>query len=82
MRPAPASDPDGPPVVIVEGAQVAPAVGYRLGALAAAAVWVPQVPAWAKDAPRVKARGARGGAIELADAKGSESTLFVIVAPR
>ncbi len=79
-RPAPASDAEGPAVVIVEGARVAPAVGYRLGKVAAAALWVKQVPAWAKDAPRVRARGARGGAIELADAKGSESTLFMIVA--
>ncbi|HSK02649.1 MAG TPA: hypothetical protein VK932_15465, partial [Kofleriaceae bacterium] len=79
-RPAPASDADGPPVVVVEGARVAPAVGYRLGKVAAPALWVPQVPAWAKAAPRVRARGASGGTIELADARGSESTLFVIVA--
>jgi hypothetical protein len=79
-RPAPASDADGPAVVVVEGARVAPAVGYRLGKVAAPALWVKAVPAWAKDAPRVRARGASGGAIELADARGSESTLFLIVA--
>jgi flagellar hook-length control protein FliK len=81
-RPAPASDADGPPVVIVEGAKATPAVGYRLGKLAAPAVWIKEVPPWAKDAPRVKARGAGVGAIELADPKGSESTLFLILAPR
>jgi hypothetical protein len=81
-RPAPAADAEGPPVVVVEGARAAPAVGYRLGKLAAPALWVKEVPAWAKDAPRVKARGASAGAIELAEPKGSESTLFVILAPR
>jgi hypothetical protein len=80
-RPAPASDAEGPPVVVVAGARAAPAIGYRLGEVAAPAIWVKQVPPWARGAPRVRARGARGGAIELADAKGSESTLFVIVAP-
>lgn len=81
-RPAPASDADGPAVVVVEGARAAPAIGYRLGKVAAPAIWVQDVPAWAKDASRVKARGANAGAIDLAEAKGSESTLFVIVAPR
>ncbi len=81
-RMAAGSDGEGPAVVVVEGARAAPAIGYRLGQVAAPAIWVKQVPAWAKDAPRVKARGASGGAIELAEAKGGESTLFVIVAPR
>jgi hypothetical protein len=79
-RPALAADADGPPVVIVEGAGAAPAVGYTLGKLAAPTVWIKEVPPWAKDAPRVKARGARGGAIELVDPKGTESTLFLILA--
>jgi len=85
-RPAPASDADGPPVVIVEGAKTTPAVGYRLGKLAAPTVWIKEVPPWAKDAPRVRARpaasGAASGAIDLADPKGTESTLFLILAPR
>jgi hypothetical protein len=68
--------------VVVEGARATPAIGYTLGQVAAPALWVKEVPAWAKDAPRVKARGARAGAIELADPKGSESTLFVIVGGR
>jgi hypothetical protein len=76
------SDAEGPPVVVVEGVRATPAVGYRLGKVAAPALWVKQVPSWAKDAPRVRARGVSGGTIELADAKGSESTLFVIVSPR
>jgi hypothetical protein len=81
-RPAPASDAEGPPIVVVEGARAAPAIGYRLGKVAAPALWVKDVPAWAKDAPRVRARGATAGVIDIADPKGSESTLFVIIAPR
>ncbi len=85
-RPAPASDADGPPVVIIEGAKATPAIGYRLGKLAAPTVWIKEIPPWAKDAPRVKARraagGAASGAIDLADPKGTESTLFLILAPR
>lgn len=81
-RPASATDADGPSVVVIEGSRATPAIGYRLGAVAAPALWVQDVPAWAKDAPRVKANGASAGALQLADAKGSESTLFVIVQPR
>jgi hypothetical protein len=81
-RPAPASDAEGPPIVVVEGARATPAIGYRLGKAAAPALFVKEVPAWAKDAPRVRARGAGAGVIELADAKGSESTLFLIIVPR
>jgi hypothetical protein len=74
-----ASD-DGVAVVIVEGAGATkPAVGYKVGGVAAATVFVKDVPAWAKDAPRVKAKGAaKAGAIEAAAPKASEATLFVI----
>ena len=67
-------------VVIVEGV-VKPAVGYKLGALGAAAtIFVKDVPAWAKDAPRVKAKGAKAGVIDVAAPAGaSEGTLFVVV---
>jgi hypothetical protein len=47
----------------------------------AATVWVREIPAWAKDAPRITARSARGGAID-APATGSAATLFVIVSPK
>ena len=74
---------DGPPVVVVEGVSVKPAIGIRVGGVSAATVFVKDVnalPAWAKDAPRVKAKGAKAGAIEVAGASGgSESTLFVVV---
>jgi hypothetical protein len=75
-----ASGDDGAlPVVVVEsGAK--PAVGYRIGGLAAAAVFVRQVPAWAAGAPRVKAKAAKAGRIDVeAPAGASEATLFVVV---
>ena len=66
----------------VAGCRCVDDIGYRLGSVAAPALWVKEVPAWAKAAPRVKARATKAGAIELADPKGSESTLFVILTPR
>lgn len=59
----------GPPVVIVDGLTSKPAVG----ALAAATVWVKDVPAWAKDAPHITAH-------ELAGITVAPATLYVIVA--
>jgi hypothetical protein len=44
-------------------------------------VWVAAVPAWAKDAPRIAARSAHGGAID-APATGTAATLYVIVSPK
>ncbi|HWU88142.1 MAG TPA: hypothetical protein VN253_12735 [Kofleriaceae bacterium] len=85
-RPVPASDSEGPEIVVVNLAvgnrPVAPAIGYKLGQLAAPTIWVKDVPAWAKDAPRVSARAGKSGVLELTDPKGSESTLWVIVSPR
>ena len=70
---------DGPAVVVVEGAPTAkPAIGYKVGALAAATVFVKDVPTWAKDAPRVKAKGAKAGVIDAAAPNATEATLFVI----
>ncbi|HEY5950688.1 MAG TPA: hypothetical protein VIV40_34590 [Kofleriaceae bacterium] len=69
----------GPAVVVVEGATAKPAVGWKIGGLDAAALWVSDVPAWAKDAPRVKAKSAKAGAIDLAGIDASASTLFVII---
>jgi hypothetical protein len=73
---------DGPAVVVVDGVGAKPAVGWMLGALAAPTIWVKELPAWAKDAPRVKAREAKRGVIELDTAQGTASTLFVIVTAR
>jgi hypothetical protein len=68
-----------PPVIVVEGVKGKPAVGVTVGGIAAAAIWVTEVPAWAKDAPRVKAKATKPGAIELAGKHGGPATLFVLV---
>jgi hypothetical protein len=74
----PAGD-QGPPVVVVERVAAEPAIGWTVGGVAAATLWVKQVPAWAKDAPRVKARSAKAGAVDV-DAHGTAATLYVLVA--
>jgi hypothetical protein len=72
----------GPPVVVVEGAAAKPAVGWKLGGADAATIWVDEVPAWAKDAPRVKAKSAKAGAIEIERMPGGPGTLYVVVRNR
>lgn len=80
----PGGDTD-PPVVIVEGVTAAPALGYAVGQSAGAVVWRKDVPAWAKDAPRVKATSVKPGLIELPDGKprpttnGGPSTLYIVI---
>lgn len=69
-----------PPVVVVEGMTAKPAVGVTIGGITGAALWVKEVPAWAKDAPRIKATATKAGAIELATKQGGAATLFVLVA--
>jgi hypothetical protein len=69
----------GPPVIVVENVAAKPAVGWTIGGHAAPAVWVTEVPAWAKDAPRVKATAAKAGAIDVAGIDASAATLFVII---
>jgi len=73
-----ASGDQGPPVVVVEGVAARPAIGWTVAGVAGAAVWVKEVPAWAKTAPRIRARSARDGAID-APATGTPATLFVFV---
>jgi hypothetical protein len=68
-----------PPVVVVDGVKTKPAVGVTVGGIAAATIWVKDVPAWAKGAPRVKAKASQAGAIELASKRGGPATLFVLV---
>lgn len=69
----------GPAVVVVEGATAKPAVGWKVGGIEAPTVWVTDAPAWAKDAPRVKATGAKAGTIEAAGIDATPATLFVII---
>jgi hypothetical protein len=75
-----AADAD-PPIVIVEGVTAKPALGYAIGGVRAATLWVTELPKWAKDVPRVKATTTKSGAIELARKQGGPSTLFVVVKP-
>lgn len=70
------------PVVVVESVKATPAVGYTVGGLAVPTLWVKDVPAWAKDAPRIAATGTTAGAItaDLGKTKVSDATLFVLLA--
>ena len=54
-------------MVIVDGVKGKPAIGWAK----AAAIWVVDVPAWAKDAPHIQADGTVGNA----------ATLYVITTP-
>lgn len=69
----------GAPVVVIEGANAKPAIGWKIGTADAATIWVDDVPAWAKDAPRVKAKTAKSGAIEIDRMSGGPATLFVVL---
>jgi hypothetical protein len=55
-----------------------PGVGWTVGGIAAANLWVKDVPAWAKGALRILARSAAAGAIGV-DAHGTAASLFVLV---
>jgi hypothetical protein len=68
----------GPPVIIVEGVAARPAIGWTVAGAGAATVWVKEIPAWARDAPRVVARSAKAGAIDAATT-GTPATLYVVV---
>jgi hypothetical protein len=70
-----------PAVVVVEGATATPAVGWTVGGIHAATIWVTAVPPWATGAPHVRATSARAGAIELATPAGNVATLYVLLHP-
>jgi len=78
-RELPAAGDAGPPVIVVDGVTGNPAIGWTVDGIAAATLWVKAVPAWAKDAPRVKALSARAGVIEIGAAHGTAATLYVLV---
>ncbi len=81
LRELPAAGDAGPAVVIVDGAAKAkPAVGWTVGGLHAATLWVAEPPAWAQAAPHVTATKLADGAIEIAAGSATPATLFVIVA--
>jgi hypothetical protein len=68
-----------PAVVVVDGVAAKPAIGWKVGTLAAATLWVDKPPTWAKDAPHVRAKSAKHGTVELDRAIGGPGTLFVLV---
>ncbi len=70
----------GPVAVVVTGAAAKPAIGWKVGTVEAPTLFVSEVPAWAKDAPRVAAKSAKGGAIAVEGIDVTSATLFVIVA--
>jgi hypothetical protein len=78
-RVLPATGDAGSPIVIVEGVPGPPAIGWTVGGAAAATIWVKDVPAWAKDAPRISVRSAAAGAITVDGAAGGAATLYVLV---
>jgi hypothetical protein len=79
---SPAGD-RGPQVVVVEGVTAKPALGWTIGGVAGATVWVKSVkdlPAWAREAPRITATSAARGAIGVSGTSpASAATLFVLV---
>jgi hypothetical protein len=78
-RALPAGGDRGPPVVVVEGVTARPAIGWTVGTTAAPTVWVKDVPAWAKDAPRLHARSAARGAIAVDGDPGTPASLYVLI---
>lgn len=84
-RAADAAGDSAPAVVIVENAAAKPAIGWKIDKLEAATVWVETPPAWAKDAPRVRAKAVKAGAIDVDDTgrmTGGPATLYVILRNR
>ncbi|HEY4181519.1 MAG TPA: hypothetical protein VGM90_31950 [Kofleriaceae bacterium] len=74
----------GPAVMVIDGVTATPSIGVTVGGIAAATLWVNDVPAWAKDAPHAKATTAAANAQTATDipakiGKATASTLFVLV---
>ncbi len=70
-----------PAIVVVDGVTAKPAVGWTVGGQHVATIWVTAVPAWAKDAPHVKATSAKAGVIAVSETTGTEATLYVLLQP-
>jgi hypothetical protein len=78
-RSLPATGDSGPPIIVVEGVTAKPAIGWTVGGAAVATLWVKDVPAWAKDAPRSRAGAAKAGAITVDANPGTAATLYVVI---
>ncbi|MGE0549675.1 MAG: hypothetical protein AB7O24_20640 [Kofleriaceae bacterium] len=68
----------GRQVVVITGVSAKPALGYTVGGIAGATLWVKSVPAWARDAPKAKASSAKAGAIDAKLGDAGPATLFVV----
>ncbi len=77
-RALPADGDAGPAVVVIDGGTGKPAVGWTVGGKSVATVWVKDVPAWARDAPHVKAKAGKHGDVEVDGMIGGDATLYVI----
>ncbi len=65
----------GPAVVVVEGTNAKPVLGVTFAGIEAAALWIDgkDLPAWAKDAPRVKGSAPKKGAVASPGSAGARS---------
>jgi hypothetical protein len=71
----------GASVIVVDGAGAAkPAIGYTVGGVHGATIFVTDVPAWASAAPHVTASKISQAAIDAPATGATPATLFVIVA--
>lgn len=69
----------GPAAVVITGVSARPAIGWKIGSVEAPTLFVTEIPAWAKDAPRVAAKSAKKGVIDVEGIDATAGTLFVIV---
>lgn len=69
----------GPAAIVVTGVKARPAIGWKIGSVEAPTLFVTEVPAWAKDAPKRAAKSAKSGVIDVEGIDATPATLFVIV---
>ncbi|HEX4451861.1 MAG TPA: hypothetical protein VH143_13380, partial [Kofleriaceae bacterium] len=71
----------GASVIVVDGAAGAkPAIGYAVGGVHGATIFVAELPAWASGAPHVTASKISAASISVGTSGATPATLFVIVA--
>jgi hypothetical protein len=80
-RALPAGGDTGAAVIVVDGAAAAkPAIGYAIGGVHGATIFVTAVPAWASAATHVAAGKISAGVIDAPASAATPATLFVILA--
>jgi hypothetical protein len=81
-RALPAAGDSGPPVIVVDGVTAHPALGWTIDGASVPVLWVKAAPAWASNAPHIKA-GASGAAgatgVGASGAGATGATLYVLV---